>query len=490
VEAALAVARAGLTADPVVLPPPALRRYVNFSKLPARSLDAVARVVDGDDEFRARVAAAVDEAQVGRAGWLWLTRPEGWSADVAEIEAAATAQAADAAAQREERAATRKLAAAQAAVARAEADATGRLAELDAARADLAGERAARTVAEERVAELEALAADLTAARADLIRKLKDAEARLVDRGTEANVLKARLRALEADSRQRNAVDGEATAAPPHGAASAQASPPPSPPAVRPADAPPSSPVAPADSPATAGPGPGVGAPAPATDRPIPAAVTAEIARAAAGAAGLAEALSRLAHLLGDDRRRPAAPGAPRTAGSAPNVAPTPSDAAVPEVAATGSRPRRMPLALPGGMFDDTVEAAEHLLRTPGVVLVVDGYNVTMQGWPELSGADQRRRLVVALSDLAARTASQVEVVFDGAEVEPLPVPTPTRPLVRVRFSDPGVEADDVVIDLVCSIPAATPVIVASSDKRVREGARRFGANLLHARQLVAVLRR
>ena len=141
-------------------------------------------------------------------------------------------------------------------------------------------------------------------------------------------------------------------------------------------------------------------------------------------------------------------------------------------------------------MFDDTVEAAEHLLRTPGAVLVVDGYNVTMEGWPELRAADQRRRLVVALSDLAARTATRVELVFDGAEVEPLSVPSPARQLVRVRFSDPGVEADDVVIDLVASIPAATAVIVASSDNRVRDGSRRRGANLLHARQLVAVLRR
>ncbi|HEX5947766.1 MAG TPA: NYN domain-containing protein, partial [Acidimicrobiales bacterium] len=105
-------------------------------------------------------------------------------------------------------------------------------------------------------------------------------------------------------------------------------------------------------------------------------------------------------------------------------------------------------------------------------------------------GAAQRRRLVVALSDLAARTSTRVELVFDGAEVEPLTAPAPTRPLVRVRFSDPGVEADDVVIDLVGRIPAATPVIVASSDNRVRAGSRRWGANLLHARQLVDVLRR
>ncbi|MDD9372252.1 MAG: NYN domain-containing protein, partial [Acidimicrobiales bacterium] len=183
----------------------------------------------------------------------------------------------------------------------------------------------------------------------------------------------------------------------------------------------------------------------------------------------------------GDDDHR--APGVGRLR---PVVEPTVGTIAAPQV----SRTRREPLALPGGMFDDTVEAAEHLLRTPGAALVVDGYNVTMQGWPELGAAAQRRRLVVALSDLAARTSTKVELVFDGAEVEPLTVPVPTRQLVRVRFSDPGIEADDVVIDLVARIPAATPVIVASSDKRVRAGARRWGANLLHARQLVDILRR
>jgi rRNA-processing protein FCF1 len=61
---------------------------------------------------------------------------------------------------------------------------------------------------------------------------------------------------------------------------------------------------------------------------------------------------------------------------------------------------------------------------------------------------------------------------------------------VRARFSPVGVEADDVVIDLVGRIPVATPVVVVSSDKRVREGARRAGANLLHARQLLALLGR
>jgi predicted RNA-binding protein with PIN domain len=465
-----------------VLPPPALRRYLNFARLTSRSLEAIARVVERDDEFRARVAAAVDEDHVGRAAWLWLSRPDGWQAELADHEAAAAARAADAAEEREERAATRKLAAAHAAAVRSEAEARARLAELDEARTDLAREREARTTAEARVAELEARVADLTTARAEVVRNLKDVESRLVDRATEVNAVKSRIRALEAEARELRSRHGAAAGAGAgagdgagDGSAAEVAVGPDRPPAATGAH--------PDDE--IAGPEAAPAAAAPVS--PDPGAIADEVARAAGGAAALADALGALSRLLVGGRSVSPPPAGAPTADDA-------RDAVMPTVGLAGQPPpprvRRVPVTLPGGMFDDTVEAAEHLLRTPGAVLVVDGYNVTMEGWPELGAADQRRRLVAALSDLAARTATQVELVFDGAEVEPLSVPSPARQLVRVRFSDPEVEADDVVIDLVGRIPAATPVIVASSDNRVRDGSRRGGANLLHARQLVAVLRR
>jgi predicted RNA-binding protein with PIN domain len=464
-----------------VPPPPALRPYLSFAKQTPRSLEAIARVVERDDEFRGKVAEVVAEAEVGRAGWLWLTRPEGWRAELAGLEAASAAREAVEVEEREERAATRKLAAAQAAAVRAETEAAARLAELDEIRTELAGERTAHARALARVAELEALLEDLTAARAEVVRNLKVVESRLVDRATEVKAVKARVRALEAEARDLRTEAG------------AQ---PRSDPATSPAEA---DTAAPDDARAPAATdAPTIGSAVAAEPggpvtarhlggRPDPADVASEVARAAGGATALADALAALARLLDDatptaDTLDPAMrPAADR------GVATPPFEGAG---ATTRPRERRVPVSLPGGMFDDSVEAAEHLLRTPGSVLVVDGYNVTMEGWPELGAADQRRRLVVGLSDLAARTATTVELVFDGAEVEPLSVPTPTRQLVRVRFSDPGVEADDVVIDLVGRIAAATPVIVVSSDNRVRDGARRGGANLLHARQLVAILRR
>ena len=81
-----------------------------------------------------------------------------------------------------------------------------------------------------------------------------------------------------------------------------------------------------------------------------------------------------------------------------------------------------MPLRLPGGVWADSSEAALHLLRSPGVLLVVDGYNVAKLGWPQLALADQRARLLDALDELAARYGTDVRVVFDGADVAQLPV--------------------------------------------------------------------
>ena len=214
VEAALAVARAGLTADPVVPPPPALRRYVTFAKQTPRSLDAVARVVEADDEFRARVAEAVGEDDVGRAGWLWLTRPEGWHDELAALEADESARAADAAEQREERAATRRLAATEAALARAEGAASALAADAEGLRSDLAAEQAARLVAESRLADVAAEAERLVTERREAVRSLKDTEVRLVERGTQLNAARARIKALEAELRAATP-PGEARPQPP-----------------------------------------------------------------------------------------------------------------------------------------------------------------------------------------------------------------------------------------------------------------------------------
>ena len=186
-----------------MLPPPALRPYLGFAKLSPAALSAIARVVDQDDDFRARVAASVDEDAIGRGAWTWLTRPPGWADDLAAIEAEDRERRASLAAEqreaRDERSAARRLAATQAALTRAETVGEERRLELDRLQRELDEVRRARTAIDARVAELETTAAELDEARAAAVRNLKDAEARLVTRATELKAVKARLRSLEAE---------------------------------------------------------------------------------------------------------------------------------------------------------------------------------------------------------------------------------------------------------------------------------------------------
>lgn len=80
---AVAVAREGEAADPRIPAPAALRPVLRFARLSAAAYATIARVLDDDGIFRARVAEEADEDDVGRAAWLYLHRPVGWLDDPA-----------------------------------------------------------------------------------------------------------------------------------------------------------------------------------------------------------------------------------------------------------------------------------------------------------------------------------------------------------------------------------------------------------------------
>jgi predicted RNA-binding protein with PIN domain len=121
--------------------------------------------------------------------------------------------------------------------------------------------------------------------------------------------------------------------------------------------------------------------------------------------------------------------------------------------------------------------ALDRLLALRGTHLIVDGYNVTKTGYPELPLAAQRDRLVRQLGTVAARTAAEVTVVFDGAGV--VAVPAAGVRGVRVLFSDPGVLADDVIKHLVAAEPAGRPLLVATSDREIVDAVRAHGARTM-----------
>ncbi|NKQ56536.1 RNA-binding protein [Amycolatopsis sp. K13G38] len=159
---------------------------------------------------------------------------------------------------------------------------------------------------------------------------------------------------------------------------------------------------------------------------------------------------------------------------------------------ASARRPAdRVHSAAAGGGLGSQVRdatALDRVLALPAVHLIVDGYNVTKTGYPELPLADQRDRLVQQLGALAARTGAEITVVFDGAGV--LSVPTAAPRGVRVLFSAPGVLADDVIRDLVKAEPKGRPLVVATSDRAVADSCRASGAHPAASSVLLARLGR
>ncbi len=346
---------------------------------------------------------------MGRAGWLFLHRPEGWDDELAVLMAAEQDRLERDRTEADERSATRRVAQLEQAAEELRRRADGAAAELAKVQDELDVERSRRRAAERAAEQLrsrsEALVVERDRAVADMAAARRDAQ----DRFDRLRQAERRLGALEAERAR--------SAAPVHEAV---------------ADA-----------------------------------------RAALGeaAAALDAAESRLR----------------RTAGAAPAV--DGAEVGRPAVDGGSGRTRRVPHRLERGAIDGSVEATDQLLRLGGVDVVVDGYNVSMEAWPHLDAASQRERLLALLTAATARSGAHVHVVFDGDDDGRRPsVASPLA--VRVHYTPAGVEADDLVIAMANDLPVDRPVVVVSSDRRVQDGARRAGANVVSSSALLAWDRR
>jgi predicted RNA-binding protein with PIN domain len=149
---------------------------------------------------------------------------------------------------------------------------------------------------------------------------------------------------------------------------------------------------------------------------------------------------------------------------------------------------RREPLPVPGGRTADDPETLKTWAAAPGVMVLVDGYNVTKhpQGFPDHSLEDQRTVLLVRCRALVRR-GTEIVVVFDGAEVGPVPTARVAVNGVKVVFTDADRTADDEIIARVNAAPPQQHVVVVSSDNEVRTRAAKLGANVVRAPALLAL---
>lgn len=392
------------------------------------------RVLDDDEAFRRSVAASTGESELGRAAWLFVDRPEGWEEELQELQERAERSLARDEEKRRHASLLRRVADLEGAVDRVTAERDAARVELAEARSRLGEERRQRHQVESDAGRLRQRVAALEAERRN-----EEEKARAADRAdAERRILAERVAELERalDGQVRRVADLEAAATARELAA------------VQSVDR-------------------------AALERAVAAAVEA----VSSASAALEEATSELevggagaGGVLHD----------PPLGGSAADRA---------QDSGAGAGTGRRAVALPPAVYHDSEEAATFLVRVPGVVVLVDGYNVTKLARPELALSTQREWLAGAASGLAARTGAEVQLVFDGAgPLEEAPADRSRRQGVQIRFSADGVEADDVIIELVRRLPADRPIVVATSDRRVRDACRAAGANTISATQLLFAL--
>lgn len=126
-------------------------------------------------------------------------------------------------------------------------------------------------------------------------------------------------------------------------------------------------------------------------------------------------------------------------------------------------------------------------------VLVVDGTNVSW-AWPRarplmVQGRHaEAQALLVAFSHSSALLSAHRELVlvFDGP---PHPLGPAGSGAVLVLYPDPGRSADDRILELLAARRhRGTPLLLASSDRALRDAARRLGATTMGAMELIAAI--
>jgi len=470
-ESAFAVARRDASTPGNPRPPGGLRPFLQFDRISDRVLRRVADVLDTDSGFRERVIEAVGLAEspdadesnrverasemFGLAGRLYLLRLDGWDRELAElVEGRAEQLAAE-----EDSAAARRAEDRLPQVETMLADVRQELEEVDArlseSTAELDAERARRRSLEGELDEVRRRAEDAAEDRNRAVKDLVDAK-KISDRRLE------QLRAAEA----------QLQAAPQHGTDALRN-------AVESA------------------------AGAQSVDGLVQrvAELEAALELAEIDRQGAADALRSVARIAGDLTAQLGVAldealgrlGAPTPSSDSPALLASETDrfddGPVPAMAPPRERrARRVPTRLRHGAIDGTNEATMQLLGLPNVVVLVDGYNVSMSGWRHLQGPEQRHALISGVSDLTARTGADFRIVFDGDSDGARPTVSVASP-VRIYFTAASEEADDAILRMITEVPDNQPIVVVSSDHRVQDGARRRGANVVASADLLAAIR-
>ena len=189
VEFAVLMAQEGQKFKPPLAYPSSFKRHFGAARVPTAALPGLVRAIDRDDSFRSKIAVGALPELVDEIGRLWLSRPDGWADEAAQLAEAADRDAAESDAAKELKRAERRRDAAERASVRT--------------RAELV---ALQTALDEREAGIDELRADV----AKLVDEAEGLRAELIDTRNEARHARDRAQSAAAKLADAEAARDEA----------------------------------------------------------------------------------------------------------------------------------------------------------------------------------------------------------------------------------------------------------------------------------------
>jgi len=113
--------------------------------------------------------------------------------------------------------------------------------------------------------------------------------------------------------------------------------------------------------------------------------------------------------------------------------------------------------------------------------IIIDGYNLlnspNLEFPSHLNLEGKRNHLISLIQEYARREGSEIIVVFDSSEN--IRVKSSPDGSVKVRFSPPDKEADDVIKEMIRKTPNPQNLTIISSDRAIQFTARSHGCRCL-----------
>ncbi len=151
------------------------------------------------------------------------------------------------------------------------------------------------------------------------------------------------------------------------------------------------------------------------------------------------------------------------------------------EVKRTVSKSRTS-VAIPQGLMIENPLALTEIFKQQKLILLIDGYNVSLNSFQNLNLELQRERTISCAANIESRFATNCTVIFDG---DSNTTRASMRSKVHVVFSPAGTTADDVIIERISMTPNDRPIVLVTNDQNLKRRAKGLGCQTISTNTFV-----